>query len=95
MKPDSSAADEPVAPVDRLWPRQPWYFSHAKLTVFFPPKVSETDIDQGHAGQRDCYTSCSGAATKARPRSPGFEPRTVGAVSASWRAGSRRCRTVL
>jgi hypothetical protein len=42
----------PVAPVDRLCPLPPWYFSDAKLTVFFPPKAIEADIDHGHAGQR-------------------------------------------
>jgi hypothetical protein len=33
-------------------PLRPWYFSPAKLTVFFPRNAIEADIDHGHAGPR-------------------------------------------
>jgi hypothetical protein len=46
------SAAEPVAPVDRFCSLTAWYFSHAKLTVFFPRNAIEADIDHGHAGPR-------------------------------------------
>jgi hypothetical protein len=52
MKPASSAAAEPVAPVDRLCSLTAMVVLLCEIDSLFPPNAIEADIDHGHAGRR-------------------------------------------
>jgi hypothetical protein len=82
MKPASSAAAEPVAPVDRLCSLTAIVFLPCEIYSLFPPKAIEADIDHAMPASVLSYRSSSGAATKARPRSRGSTVLWVETTSA-------------